>query len=363
MSREREEVSKLNWGLIHKYVEDGLVKKTKHPCYDLYIYKYGQQVQYMNEWTPELEWCRGLVTDGDDNVIAIPFKKFFNWQEIPEIMKERAGQPFKVYEKLDGSLGIFFYYKEEDTWIMATRGSFTSEQSAKGMEIMKEKYGGALELGHFNKAYTYLFEIIYPTNRIVVTYDETELYQLDAVQAQEDFPQLTYASIEAMPPLVKEFKDLTNIQEMTEDETKNFEGYIIQYADGYRVKVKLDEYVRLHRIVSGLNTRTIWEWLKNKDDYKANLEGIPDELYDWIKKTVDSFWEKHKEISTNSRAEFLVNEHLLNESRKDFALAIKDSKYKGLLFMWADGKDNDQVFTKVWDMLKPDGTHFYMEEA
>jgi RNA ligase len=55
---------------------------------------------------------------------------------------------------MDGSLGILFKYEKE--WVLATRGSFTSEQSIKGFEML-ENYN----YEKLHKDYTYLFEIIY----------------------------------------------------------------------------------------------------------------------------------------------------------------------------------------------------------
>jgi RNA ligase len=37
---------------------------------------------------------------------------------------------------MDGSLGILFNYKGE--WVLATRGSFTSDQSVKGTELLQK---------------------------------------------------------------------------------------------------------------------------------------------------------------------------------------------------------------------------------
>jgi RNA ligase len=73
-----------------------------------------------------------------------------------------------VYDKLDGSLGILYFY--DDKPYIATRGSFTSEQAERANKIFQKKYSHL----HFNKEHTYLFEIIYPENRIVVDYGAKE---------------------------------------------------------------------------------------------------------------------------------------------------------------------------------------------
>ena len=58
------------------------------------------------------------------------FNKFFNMEEHqPE---EIPNETFEVFEKLDGSLGILFWYQGQ--WILATKGSFTSDQAIRGYQ-------------------------------------------------------------------------------------------------------------------------------------------------------------------------------------------------------------------------------------
>lgn len=137
--------------ILEKYHSDGLVHKQKHPHHDLFIWNYSPKVQYEKLWDDITLQCRGLVTNSKGDIVARPFKKFFNYEEYkPE---DIPNEEYVVYEKMDGSLGILFYYNE---WILATRGSFTSPQAIKGKEILK-KY----PLEKLDKNNTYLFEIIY----------------------------------------------------------------------------------------------------------------------------------------------------------------------------------------------------------
>ena len=41
--------------------------------------------------------CRGLVTDNEGNIVARPFRKFFNMEEG----KHTSTDNFKVYEKIN----------------------------------------------------------------------------------------------------------------------------------------------------------------------------------------------------------------------------------------------------------------------
>jgi RNA ligase len=135
---------------LEKYHSLGLLYKQTHPRLPLTIWNYTPKVQYEELWDEITLMCRGLVTDDEGNIVARPFKKFFNLEEG----KHTPTSEFEVFEKMDGSCIILFYYNDE--WIFATRGSFTSEQAIKAKEL-SSKY----PLENLDKNNTYLFEIIY----------------------------------------------------------------------------------------------------------------------------------------------------------------------------------------------------------
>ena len=138
--------------LLQQMIDEKLVFRQKHPNAELYIYNYSPKVQYEKLWNSITIQTRGLILDGEMNVIAKPFPKFWNLGEhSPD---EIPNESFDVYEKMDGSLLIVFFYI--DKWFTATRGSFTSVQALKGKELLN-KYN--LDLLDKNK--TYCFEIIY----------------------------------------------------------------------------------------------------------------------------------------------------------------------------------------------------------
>ena len=125
---------------LNEYHEKGLVYKQIHPTLPLTIWNYSEKVQYENLWDEITLMCRGLVTDNEGNISARAFKKFFNIEEG----KHTPTEKFEVWEKMDGSLGIVFWY--EGQWVVATRGSFTSDQAIKAKELLK-KYNSGKNIG------------------------------------------------------------------------------------------------------------------------------------------------------------------------------------------------------------------------
>lgn len=125
---------KFNLEILQKYVEEGWVKKSNHPTLPISIYNYSRETQFQRKWDETTLKCRCLILNNEGEVVAKSFDKFFNYEELSP--SEIPNEPFEVFEKLDGSLGLLFNYKGE--WIFATKGSFSSEQAIKGMEMLKK---------------------------------------------------------------------------------------------------------------------------------------------------------------------------------------------------------------------------------
>ena len=66
---------------LEKYYNEGLIFKQTHPTLDLTIWNYSQKVQYEKLWDEVTVQCRGLVTNSKGEIVARPFKKFFNYEE------------------------------------------------------------------------------------------------------------------------------------------------------------------------------------------------------------------------------------------------------------------------------------------
>lgn len=228
--------------ILRDYEKKHKLRSGAHPYYDLTIWNYVETVHYKDEWD---EWdditriCRGLVTDGNGKIIARSFPKFFNMEEG----KHTHMDDYRVFDKLDGSLGILFYYDNE--WIFASRGSFISEQSTEGLNILNERFPQYREL---DKSRSYIFEIIYPTNKIVVSYGtlRTVVYLTSFDPNGNE-----YLDIEMMREMgfdiVEEFPNTNKtLAEYKEMDLQNKEGFVIRYASGERVKVKFETYIALH---------------------------------------------------------------------------------------------------------------------
>ena len=342
---------KYNLEVLEEYIDKGLVVKQNHPTLPLSIYNYSRTTQYDGMWDDITLNCRGLVLDLEGNIIAKPFPKFFNYEEHkPE---DIPNENFEVYEKMDGSLGIIFYYEGE--WLIATRGSFTSDQAIKGKEMLDKLNKSALITG-----YTYLAEIIYPENRIVVDYGDTEkLVVLGAYNNETSKEVEVDEMVNEGWEVVMKYKTWGEGYDLLKEEiSKDKEGYVIRFSGGMRMKIKGDEYVRLHRILTNFSTKDIWELLKNGEDLGPFLERVPDEFDDWVKRTAMNL--RYSFHSIDERAGKYhdgfrygkYNDKEVEPTKKDFAEYVKQFPVElaAVMFKIWDKKAYDYI---IWNMIKP----------
>lgn len=342
---------KFDLEILNRYVSEGWVEKNDHPTFPISIYNYSRNTQFEGRWDEITKQCRGLILDNEGNVVAKSFPKFFNMEEHkPE---EIPNESFEVFEKLDGSLGILFYYGEQ--WNLATKGSFTSDQSVKGMEILKKyKYERLLE------GYTYLFEIIYPENRIVCQYDFEDLILLAVIDNSDGYELRIHDDSIHLGgnrfrnlynnlgfKIVKKYDGIKDFSILKNLISNDREGYVIRFENGFRMKIKGEEYVRLHRLLTNFSNVDIWEALKNGDDISKMLERVPDEFDAWVRKTINNLQIQFNEIKENVDKEYWT---LIN--RKEYAEKIKDNPIRHLLFSRLTSY-SPKYETSIWDMIRP----------
>lgn len=329
---------------LKQLIETGYIAVQKHPAADLYIYNYTHKCQFDKVWNDLTMMCRGLIVSGDGRIVARPFKKFFNLEELEQV----PDIEFQVHEKYDGSLGILYW--NGDTACIATRGSFTSEQSVRATGMLHTTYEDML--GSLDRSKTYLFEIIYPENRIVVNYGKDEKLVLIAVIDTEtglDDHGAYYAS-----PFERATVYECSISSLSElkPNRENAEGFVIQFKDGMRCKLKHAEYVRLHRLLTGVNERRIWEVLAKDgvEGVKAFIDRVPDEFYEWVSKITERLLGDYVHMETVADQKLWYCEKLPTRKEQALWLSGEDPRIRSIVFAMLDDKPYSQI---IWKHLKP----------
>lgn len=330
-------------------LDQGYVRENFHPTLDLRIINYTEKAQYENEWNKVTAQCRGLIVSSDGTVIARPFDKFLNYGQNQAdylLMDEEV----IATDKMDGSLGILWSYQGEQG--IATRGSFTSEQAVFATMLWKAKYGFPVA-----PMWTYMFEIIYPQNRIVLDYgDMSELVLLGVRDIEEGSVLLPNDVYTWRGPKTQTFSYKTLREALEAPQRPNAEGLVLYFPRlDYRIKLKQDDYVALHKIVTGLTERRIWENLCEGQTLESLCEIVPDEWHEWLKAVYKKLMLEFRVIKTTVQSDYrqLVKALEPGWTRKDFAYLATSGEwgdYPSLLFGILDGKDIDSA---IWKLIKP----------
>ncbi len=260
---------------LRQAVSAGLVYRRAAPDSPLRLYVYTPRCVYEDGWNPFTLLARGLILDEPARqVVATPFPKFFNAGErhgdIPDL-------PFEAFEKLDGSLIIVFHHQGK--WRTATKGAFDSEQA-----LWAQARLDAADLSPLADGTTYLFEAVYPENRIVIRYADPALVLLGAYAP--DGHELAYAEVEETAAQLgwraarrHAFPSIAAMVAQTATLPRDDEGFVVRFSNGLRLKLKGAEYRRIHALISRCTPLAMWEAMAAGDDLAAIRRDLPEEFW------------------------------------------------------------------------------------
>lgn len=328
---------------------------------DLILFNYLPTAQYQGaEWKPFELMSRGLILNRrTGEIVARPFDKFFNYGEHGRFS---TGRIVSAVEKMDGSLGIM--YRENGKSRIATRGSFDSEQAEWATEYLHSKHMPMI----WPEELTYLFEIIYPGNRIVVDYggwsdlvllaarnrftgeyvDENELNRIANFFG---FSQPTPFTFQSAEDIIAKCAELD----------ANHEGFVVTFSDGQRFKMKGAKYLELHRLISSISFRNTLAAVAG-GTLQGYLDSLPDEFMGEVRQ-----WAAEIETEVN-KAKTIVQKVFAiapKETRKEFALWVQrivQKEYQACMFALLDGKPLEPlIYKKLADL--PDRKAVVLEES
>ncbi|GAB2936686.1 hypothetical protein GCM10027280_26010 [Micromonospora polyrhachis] len=327
----------------------GHVRVQRHPEHPLSIYNYTEACTYGQFWTPVTTTCRGLIVDDrTEMVLARPFAKFFNHDQ-PGAPTLRIDAPVTVTDKADGSLGIL-YPDPEGGFAVATRGSFASTQAEHATAVLRNRYPDFAPPAGL----TVLVEIVYPANRIVLDYGGLDdLVLLGAVEIASGRTHGPEAVSDWPGPVVDQLDHATFAEALAAPPRDNREGLVVHCREtDQRVKIKYADYLRLHRLVTGLTARSVWDVLVNGGDLAALVEPLPDEFHTWVREVVATLTATVEERVVEIETAYQEIVAALPEgwTRREFAQAVHQHPDRGQLFLRLDGKD---VRPLLWQRVRP----------
>lgn len=289
----------------------------------LSLWTYSRSAVYERIWTPFTQVARGLIlNEGEKRIVATPFPKFYNYGERDEPIPDL---PFETFEKLDGSLGVV--WRDGEAWRVSTKGSFNSDQ-AKWAQARVDDVAYLLDaLEHLDGPFpTYLVEIIYPENRIVIPYDFDGLVLLSVYA--NDGAEFSYGEVGAVARFLGwriakryNYEHISELLAIATDLPATEEGFVLRFSNGHRLKIKGDQYRRIHAMVSRVTPLAIWEMVQAGDDLAAMRKEIPEEFWSDFDTIVELLNERIGKITESVAA---LSEKLAHLSDKEVGLMLAE---------------------------------------
>lgn len=363
-------------------------------------FKYTTNTVYSEDWDSVSLHARGIVFEYETGkVLARPFDKFFNLGEMINVetgeLKSIAGyvkqhlgfdnlsgdykhQKFRVMDKLDGSLGIAFWTGTD--WYVKTAGSFESEQAKWAIEW----FDMSIDPNVLDESKTYLFEIIYDEDKHPIEYDFEGLVLLGIIDTQTGIEEPLSEILRVAKELnirhaeVLEFTDFDEVAKYAKNLPKTKEGVVITFENGFKLKVKGDEFLALQKIFHFLTKDVVYEnFLWNSVDanpetsVKDNLiyvfkEGfivnIPEEMEDMKKYALDLYenflyycsvvellGKGARAMADNGRERRYVYESVVQSLTEMELKCLVDAVMK----YFTTGQLNEKVRNSIYKQLKP----------
>jgi hypothetical protein len=233
------------------------------------LFKYDQQASDFSN--PIVCEARGLILRKSDfKVVRMAFKKFFNVGEPNAAAIDWSSSTASM--KIDGSLMSIWFDNGE--WHCSTNNTINAKNASLNnggyktfYDLFKEafdKYN--IDLNNLNTNMCFTFELVSPFNKVVIQYDDIELYHILTV----DLRNLNEIEVDIGIPK-PQFFNLNSKEDYLSlvdsfDDTK--EGIVVKDKFNRRLKIKTPLYFELHHLINNgvITLEKIVELILKNDD-------------------------------------------------------------------------------------------------
>ena len=297
------------------WLQYGKVNVRTHPTNpDLRIFNYRNDAFRGEGYTQFEILSRGLIINArTGEIVGRAFDKFFNYGEYGIEFKP-VGKIKNVYEKVDGNIGVL--YRDGDIYKISTRGRFDSDAATWATEFLNNKFN----LTGLENELTLIFEIVNPSIRVIVDYEGLEDIVLLAARNRFTGEYVDLNNLIGIAqrygfnlPSIYSFNTIDDIVKAAKLLDQNSEGYVIEYEDGSRWKIKGDRYRHIAKLVINLNFRNTVRAMRD-GVMDAYLDLIPAEFMVYVNQWIAKI-ETYKSEMINYFKDILAS--LPEETRSD----------------------------------------------
>ena len=267
---------------------------------------------YDKRWDNQTIKARGLFIDTvAGKVVARSYPKFFNVNERPEtkfdFLKFNLAFPVTAYVKENGFLAMVSYDAETNDFRVCSKSTIDGPfaEIAREAFVSHVKNPDVLKEYIANEDCTLVFECVdMERDPHIIEYDHSELFLLDIIKNDMEYSKKPYSEVVRIAnefgfvPKTKafelrdwnEFKDwYTEI--MDEDylyDGKHIEGFVVEDANGFMIKFKLNFYTFWKHM------RSMAEEVFKSGNYRhmgSLTTPLANHFYGWCMKIRS--WDKH----------------------------------------------------------------------
>ena len=299
-------------------------------CYDHYVlFKYKGFIELSDDYDLATFFelhnglyreCRSCVFDLKNDEIALAsLAKFKNYGEdegdwSPKNIQGKYHTAHEIFitNKLDGSYQQYRYIADENRILGSGSQALDTAESWRLAEGYKLLSDGQKDLIKAYPDYTFIFEYISPKNPIVVKYNKSQegLYLLAARDVKDgkevSFDILKDMAEEYGSKMTQWYSNATLFSILAD--TDNYlssekEGWVVDMVDGYknhfRCKVKVENYVQMHKMLSKNISPNAVVCAINEDKFDDFLAKCPDAYRELIMEyynTIHEYLNLYKEL-------------------------------------------------------------------
>lgn len=293
--------------------------KEKNLGHGISSFNFTREAFSKNAWDVQSIKARGLFLDTDnDMMMARSYDKFFNIGEQEASFEQvcsRFTYPVDVYRKENGYLGIAAP-DGDGKLFFASKSTTQGDYAFEFKRLLISTLGGSL-----SKFADYLedidasavFEVIIPEfDRHIVEYDKAKVVLLDIIYNDFAFEHIDYDELVYIAAKFKlevkerlcvldtkrqlaEWYETVSSPDYVPDDGMHIEGYVLEDADGYMVKVKSDWY-RYWKAIRSIIHDVMKRGRSARLAPLRKTHKEVDEFYEWLKEYIADWQDKgHKE--------------------------------------------------------------------
>jgi len=346
-----EELQKM-FSFLHFSEKNGLLLVRYTEWWDR-----GDETPFWDRYDGFYRECRSVTIDvRNDALVHVPFRKFLNLNETEEYSKEhieeriRKAKTVEFSNKLDGSMTSARYYNGR--MVLASSQSVNTESSwrLKDMCRMFREKEGYAQLAKDYPQKTFIYEYLSKKDAHVVNYTKEQegLYLIgvrDVVTGEEASYRevLLFAEKYNIPTTVMYETSLDKVLSSLGDKKSNeAEGFVIN-IDGFKVKIKYDDYVMMHTILSKTaSPNTVIRAIAdgNFDDF---ISKVPESYKERVLETADKVFTY---LRIMNEAISITYEAAPKDHKTRYAVWVQENTPKclrGYLMMEYNGKDYNLI--------------------